>query len=349
MKKYTDSLGGSKPPIYIEIESIKQIYKMAKTRVNYFFETPSELNKELFEDIQAMLKGIEDEKKLEYVLDFVIETVSWFEEYGSFAIQKITEARDLPKEQILNGELKKIGKAFRSEDYFYYEDSLDDRVKKIDILRENYDANISPIVGDDHELRTWRLIFHKTSIKLTHHLPTVHNIARNVFQEFYWIKEKNTEYDMITHVAFCNKAIEEIRAINKLNRELKNRIVLSFQKGGIKRYLNNSEDSIEFNLKPFKNNPWITGGFYLFALVILLILIAVISSHVPVWVLPIVLISGILSLTIIGAYQLRNDDKLSEESFLRLMDISLKNLPLLRKLWKKKEKKEKNSENKEIK
>jgi internalin A len=44
----------------------------------------------------------------------------------------------------------------------------------------------------------------------------------------------------------------------------------------------------------------------------------------------VVIIGALLAIGVIGAMQLRNDDRLSEESFLKLMIESYKRLPLLR-------------------
>jgi len=79
-----------------------------------------------------------------------------------------------------------------------------------------------------------------------------------------------------------------------------------------------------------KSNPWISGSFYLFAAVVVITLLAVVSKNVPIYTLAIVFIGGLLILAIIGAFQLRNDEGLSEENFLRLMIEVFKRMPLLK-------------------
>lgn len=49
------------------------------------------------------------------------------------------------------------------------------------------------------------------------------------------------------------------------------------------------------------------------------------------WALPIVIIGAILAMSIIGAFQLRQDERLNEDNFLKLMGLSFKNLLLLKK------------------
>lgn len=57
-----------------------------------------------------------------------------------------------------------------------------------------------------------------------------------------------------------------------------------------------------------------------------------IAGHIlPIIALPIILISGVLFLSIIGALQMRQDEKLNEKNFLKLMALSFKYLPWLRK------------------
>jgi internalin A len=100
----------------------------------------------------------------------------------------------------------------------------------------------------------------------------------------------------------------------------------------------------EIQLKPQppsavqKSNPWLSGSFYLFSFVVaiatILIAIVVLNKYGVSWttgaVLPIVLIAGLLSIGIIGANQLKNDERLSNESFVKLMIESYKRLPLLK-------------------
>jgi hypothetical protein len=83
-------------------------------------------------------------------------------------------------------------------------------------------------------------------------------------------------------------------------------------------------------LKPYQRSPWSSGLFYLFAAVILLAAVLVVARIVPIIILPIALVFAALSLSIIGALQLRQDNQLSEKGFLILMLQRLKSLPLLR-------------------
>ncbi len=77
-------------------------------------------------------------------------------------------------------------------------------------------------------------------------------------------------------------------------------------------------------------NPWINGSFYLAAFVVVLAVIAAVTSIVPWYSIPAVIIAAILALTIIGAFTLQ--EQLPNESFMKLMDMSFRNLPLIKLL-----------------
>lgn len=76
--------------------------------------------------------------------------------------------------------------------------------------------------------------------------------------------------------------------------------------------------------------PWASGLFYLLALILVIVALGVIASAVSVWIIPVIAVGGLLGLTMIGALQLRQDGALREESFLRLMTLTLQQLPLVR-------------------
>jgi len=89
---------------------------------------------------------------------------------------------------------------------------------------------------------------------------------------------------------------------------------------------------------PARNNPWVSGSFYLFAFLIALaaIVVAVVVlntygvSVATLAVVPVVLIAGLLTIGVVGANQLKNDERLSDESYVKLMIESYRRLPLLR-------------------
>jgi hypothetical protein len=76
--------------------------------------------------------------------------------------------------------------------------------------------------------------------------------------------------------------------------------------------------------------PWVSGSFYLLALLLVLAMLAIIANVVALWVLPAVIIGGLIGPSVVGALQLRHDEGLSEQGFLKLMGLTLRQLPLIR-------------------
>jgi hypothetical protein len=95
-----------------------------------------------------------------------------------------------------------------------------------------------------------------------------------------------------------------------------------------------NQGDFEQSFKPIEikknNNPWISGSFYLVVAITAMTGLAVISKTVHWSLFPIIIIGGIFLIGVVGAFQLKNDDKLKDESFLKLMTETYKRLPLLK-------------------
>jgi hypothetical protein len=76
-------------------------------------------------------------------------------------------------------------------------------------------------------------------------------------------------------------------------------------------------------------SPWFSGLFYLTVLVVVGVLILAIARLLSPWALPVAIAGAVLLVSVVGALQLRQDDRLSERSFVKLMGDSLRRLPLL--------------------
>jgi hypothetical protein len=85
------------------------------------------------------------------------------------------------------------------------------------------------------------------------------------------------------------------------------------------------------NVRTNHRNPWKSGSFYLVSFLLIFIAIAGASVFVSLLYLPLILIGCILAMMIVGAFQLKNDDALKDESFLKLMIETIRRLPLLNK------------------
>jgi CheY-like chemotaxis protein len=77
---------------------------------------------------------------------------------------------------------------------------------------------------------------------------------------------------------------------------------------------------------------WQSGAFFLLVFVVVIIGMLGLSYYVSAWLLPIVLLAGILFYAVVGAFILRaqGDSGLSEKSFLSLVKDTLRYLPQLK-------------------
>jgi internalin A len=83
-------------------------------------------------------------------------------------------------------------------------------------------------------------------------------------------------------------------------------------------------------------SAWANGSFYLFAFVIVIGGLVVLAKNVSPFVLPLILIAGIIFVPTIGALQLKQDDRLSDKNFIELMKLAIGQLPLIGKFIKEK-------------
>lgn len=90
-----------------------------------------------------------------------------------------------------------------------------------------------------------------------------------------------------------------------------------------------SEDTAASREVPGLRSPWFSGLFYLAVLVVVVTLLLVAGRVLALWALPIVVVAAALLVSSIGALQMRQDDRLSERSFLQLMGDVFRRLPLL--------------------
>jgi hypothetical protein len=69
-------------------------------------------------------------------------------------------------------------------------------------------------------------------------------------------------------------------------------------------------------------------------MVVIIVLLAAVANFVSAWVVPLVIVGGLLTVTVIGALQLKQDERLSEKGFLKLMGLAFRQIPWLGKLAK---------------
>ncbi|MCF3570285.1 leucine-rich repeat domain-containing protein [Planktothrix agardhii 1806] len=95
--------------------------------------------------------------------------------------------------------------------------------------------------------------------------------------------------------------------------------------------INQGVNTMEENQnQPIKvKSAWANGSFYLFVFVVVIAGIGFLGNQLSFPVFCVVVIGGILFVPIIGALQLRQDDRLQEENFLELMKLTIGQLPLI--------------------
>ena len=98
-----------------------------------------------------------------------------------------------------------------------------------------------------------------------------------------------------------------------------------------KRTQNHLPSNVNEDIRPIKTkrmNPWITGSFYLIATLTIIAAFTLVSMNLPWYTVGIIIIGCILVLSAIAAFQLRFDERLSEDNFLKLIRDIFKQLPL---------------------
>jgi internalin A len=92
------------------------------------------------------------------------------------------------------------------------------------------------------------------------------------------------------------------------------------------------------NMQTQANNirsSWANGLFYLFVFVVVISTLGFLARKVGFHVLALIIIAGIVFVPLIGALQLRQDQRLSEKSFIELMKMVIRQIPLISDFAKK--------------
>lgn len=77
-----------------------------------------------------------------------------------------------------------------------------------------------------------------------------------------------------------------------------------------------------------RQSPWLSGSFYVTLFLVVISALLAVTRILPIWAIPVVMVGGLLGASILGAFQLRHDDKLTERGFLRLMLVAVRTLPV---------------------
>ena len=143
-------------------------------------------------------------------------------------------------------------------------------------------------------------------------------------------QEINVEIGRIWHQRYYNKDYgnEDFRIVETIYEDTRDMAVNLLDISNIADRLDDYIGKINPNNMK-KNNPWISGSFYVFLALIVIAGLATLSKAVHWTILPIIIIGGILIIGLIGVLQLKNDGQISDKSFVHLVSETYKRLPLL--------------------
>jgi GTPase SAR1 family protein len=79
-------------------------------------------------------------------------------------------------------------------------------------------------------------------------------------------------------------------------------------------------------------SAWANGSFYLLVFALVVAVLGYLAGRLPLYSLVVVVIAGIVLISLIGALQLRQDNQLSEKSFMQLVRIVIRQLPIIERL-----------------
>jgi hypothetical protein len=99
-------------------------------------------------------------------------------------------------------------------------------------------------------------------------------------------------------------------------------VVHHTQKGDV--LMSRNEDN-----KVVAKSAWANGSFYLVVFAVVIGGLGVLAGSIPFYTLALIIVAGILFVPLIGALQLRQDERLSEKSFMDLLRLVIRQLPLI--------------------
>ena len=155
-----------------------------------------------------------------------------------------------------------------------------------------------------------------------HHVKRLQKISTTA-------QEINMSIGKIWHQEYDNKDYDNpnFRIVERIYCDTRDMAVNLLDISNIAERLKDYIGKTRFSMK--KNNPWISGSFYLFLAVIIIVALAVLSQSVHWMLFPIIIIGGVLLIGLIGILQLKNDDKITDKSFVSLIKDTYKRLPFI--------------------
>jgi hypothetical protein len=88
------------------------------------------------------------------------------------------------------------------------------------------------------------------------------------------------------------------------------------------------------NQSPKIKSAWANGLFYLFIFVVVIGGIGYLAGTLKLLNLVAVILAGIVFIPLVGAFQLYQDDRLSQKNFMELVKLAIAQLPLIGNIFK---------------
>jgi hypothetical protein len=76
-------------------------------------------------------------------------------------------------------------------------------------------------------------------------------------------------------------------------------------------------------------NPWISGSFYLAAFAVVVAILLAAARTIPLWALPLIIVGALCVIALISAFQLRQDNSITDKSLLSIIGLVFRQLPVL--------------------
>lgn len=144
-------------------------------------------------------------------------------------------------------------------------------------------------------------------------------------------------YEMITVYSLIDDIIVHANAgmkKNTNNREAQ--IVVNILDGNIMIH-NGDVESVTMENSDKSNRgertAWVNGSFYVLAFVVLLLSIGIMANILSPISAVLIACFAIVAFTVVVAFQLRQDEKLSEKSFLELVGLAFRKLPVIKSIF----------------
>jgi hypothetical protein len=188
---------------------------------------------------------------------------------------------------------------------------------RLDELGRDFEAHIKPRLGswavDRGSQLFWLLEQHEGSF-----IHTIESALHDLSRQLAGYKQGSDLLPIRQDAAAVQSDLRD--AVGEMRRIREG--VEAMRPGGARRLLAWKEAADE----TLKRSPWFSGSFYAALLLALLASLTWISGALSFGRLVFVVTAALAGLTIVGAFQLRNDGRLSEAGFFRLIDLSFRRL-----------------------